>query len=253
MTSGISAIDRERLGSGYLPPWVLNEHRARWRFASGLVQGKVCVDCACGVGEGTAMFANAGASHVHGFDLSDDAVNAAKQRCAGLPNVTIRKSSALSLPLASSSVDIFVSLETIEHLDHDREFLAEVGRVLSADGTLVCSTPNRSVTMPGKKISDKPWNPFHVREYGVDEFVTLLKDGFRTIRLLGQNPRAAWRVRLLETIGRLAPGNIGGRVNSALKLPRLIFDSESHHRVREIPSFGTCEYLVAVCTRPIKE
>ena len=245
----MTAMDRERLGSGYLPIWVLNEHRARWRFASTLVQGKVCVDCACGVGYGTELFARAGAAHVHAIDVSHDAVEATRARCKGLSNVTVQHGSGTQLPLPAASVDLFISFETIEHIDADRDFLAEVARVLSPAGTFVCSTPNRTVTMPGKRIADKPWNPFHVREYDEREFGSLLREYFEDIRLLGQNPQPGWRVRTLGALGKLAPGHAGGRIHSALKLPRLLYDREAHHSVCTPPADGYCEYLVAVCTK----
>lgn len=245
----MTTMDRERLGSGYLPIWVINEHRARWRFASALVQGKVCVDCACGVGYGTELFARAGAAHVHAIDLSDDAVEAARARCKGLTNVTVLQGSATNLPLPPASVDLFISFETIEHVDADKDFLAEVARVLSPAGTFVCSTPNRAVTMPGKSIGDRPWNPFHIREYDEGEFVSLLGEYFEEIRLLGQNPQPGGRVKMLSALGKLAPGHLGGRINSVLKLPRFLYDRESHHEVCAPPAGGCCEYLVAVCSK----
>jgi SAM-dependent methyltransferase len=245
-------LDRERFGSGRLPIWVRNEHLARWRFAAGLVPAKVVVDCACGTGAGSAIFAEAGASQVYAYDLSERAVEQARQRCAPFPHVVVQQASGLSLPLAGASIDMFVSLETIEHIDDDAAFLREIVRVLTPVGTLICSTPNRSITMPGKVLTDRPWNPFHVREYNQQEFATLLRERFRTVRLLGQNARSAWRVGLLEEFGRRLPGHVGGRVNSVLKLPRLAYDRESHHRVRELPGRGTCEYLVAVCSDPVR-
>jgi SAM-dependent methyltransferase len=244
------SFDRERLGSGSLPIWVLHEHEARWRFASELVADKVVVDCACGVGEGALLFARAGAVHVHAFDLSDEAVEAARRRCAALASVTVARASALSLPLSDGSADLFVSFETIEHIDDERGFLAEVTRVLAEDGTLLCSTPNRSITMPGKALGDKPWNPFHVREFNQSDFETRLRERFDTVRILGQNAIPMWRVHLLEMLGRRLPGHLGGRINSALKLPRLAYDRIEHHLVREIPDRCACEYLVAICTNP---
>ena len=244
------SFDRERLGSGALPIWVVHEHEARWRFASELVANKVVVDCACGVGEGTRLFAEAGALHVHAFDLSDEAVAETRRRCSALTNVTATPASALALPLPDASADLFVSFETIEHLDDERGFLAEVTRVLVRDGMLLCSTPNRSITMPGKILSDKPWNPFHVREFNQAEFEARLRERFDTVRVLGQNAIPVWRVQLLERLGRGLPGHLGGRINSALKLPRLAYDRIEHHLVGDIPDRRACEYLVAICTNP---
>jgi hypothetical protein len=122
--------------------------------------------------------------------------------------------------------------------------------VLVPDGTFICSTPNRSITMPGKVLGDKPWNPFHVREFNQTEFDLLLRERFETVHVLGQNALSRSRVRLLDMLGRRLPGHLGGRINSALKLPRLAYDRIEHHLVGEIPHHRVCEYLVALCTNP---
>jgi SAM-dependent methyltransferase len=196
------------------------------------------------------MFAAAGAARVHAFDLSADAVAEARGRTAAYPNVTVEQSSGLDLPLGSESTDLFISLETIEHVDDDRGFVAEVARVLRPDGVFVCSTPNRIVSMPGKELTDRPWNRFHVREYSPAEYVALLGSYFEHVRLLGQNIRPEWRVKLATRAGRALPGNFAARINSALKLPRLVYDRENQHRVRELPEAGATEYLVAICSGP---
>src|SRR5882672_285164 len=233
-------LDRERFGSGGLPIWVRNEHLARWRFASGFVEGRTVVDCACGTGHGTATFARASARRIHAFDLSEEAVASARRHCSDFSSVSVNQASGLSLPVPGSSVDVYVSLETIEHVDDDRGFLAEVVRVLSPRGIFIASTPNRSITMPGKDSTDSPWNPFHVREYDASEFAGLLGSFFGSVTLYGQNAQPQWRVSLMQAVGRRMPGHFGGRINSALKLPRFAYDREEHHSVRELPSSGTC-------------
>ncbi|MFM8332410.1 MAG: class I SAM-dependent methyltransferase [Candidatus Methylumidiphilus sp.] len=243
-------IDQERFGAGALPIWVHHEHQARWIYASKYVADAIIADCACGMGLGTHIFANSGGRHVYAFDLSADAVNATKLRCSTQKNVTVAQSNGLSLPLESASIDVFVSFETIEHIDDDSGFLSEVVRVLSPNGTFICSTPNRTITMPGKQIMDKPWNPFHVREYNAMEFMSLLSTKFADVSLLGQNPTPYWRMKLLEKIGSFMPGHVGGRLNSALKIPRFLYDKLEHHSVVEIPSGMVCEYIVAVCKAP---
>jgi len=236
-------LDRERFGSGFLPNWVQFEHAARWRFASG-------------VGEGTYLFADSGARRVYAFDLSESAVETTRIRCANFPTVQVSQTSGVSLPLPNSSIDVFISLETIEHVEEDEEYLQEITRVLKAEGGIfICSTPNRDITMPGKSLRDRPWNPFHVREYDKTEFLTLLYCGFNNIKLYGQNPKKHWRVKLLKTLGAALPRHAGGRINSAMKLHRLLNNASSakeNHIVIEYPTSGDCEYLVAVCSSPKK-
>jgi hypothetical protein len=68
--------------------------------------------------------------------------------------------------------------------------------------------------------------------------------------MFGQVPRRGWRVRAMAAVGRVLPGNLGGRLTSVLKIPRLAFDRDRHHAVVNLPADGTCEYLVAVCRHP---
>lgn len=199
---------------------------------------------------GTAMFAEAGAAKVHAFDLSDDAVASAREACAEFPAVTVSQADGRELPLPDEHADVFISFETIEHINDDKSFLNEVVRVLKPNGVFICSTPNRTITMPARNLSDTPWNPYHVREYNEAEFRALLSSRFNSVDLLGQNPIPNWRVSLLSFLGRLLPGNLGGRINSATKIPRFAYDKEHHHAVQAMPPSGACEYLVAVCRGP---
>jgi ubiquinone/menaquinone biosynthesis C-methylase UbiE len=243
----MNKIDRERFGEGSLPPWVHHEHQARWQFASSFVSGKTIADCACGTGLGTKLFASSGATRVHSFDISPEGVSATRTLCESLPNVSVTLADGRDLPLEAEHLDVFISFETIEHITQDKEFLAEISRVLKADGLFICSTPNRNVTMPGKDLNDPPWNPYHVREYSKAEFEALLGNYFAEVAFYGQNLKSRAFVSILGMLGRLVPGNFGGRLNSALKLPRFLYSNARSHQVVPYPAAGECEYLVAVC------
>src|ERR1044071_1742286 len=107
------AVEAERFSSAsFMPPWVRHEHRERYIFAASYVKGFDVVDCACGVGEGTALFAERGARSVQAFDISEHAVAEARHNCRRFQNVSIARADALNLPLADSAADIFISLET---------------------------------------------------------------------------------------------------------------------------------------------
>ena len=88
------------------------------------------------------------------------------------------------------------------------------------------------------------------REHSHEEFAVLLGERFGSVEMFGQNRRRGWRVRAMAAVGRVLPGNLGGRLTSVLKLPRLAFDRDHHHAVVSLPAGGTCEYLVAVCRHP---
>jgi SAM-dependent methyltransferase len=245
-------FEKERIGGDqWLPIWVRNEHLARFRFAAGFAPGKVVVDCASGDGLSGRLLAEAGAARVYGYDLSPEAVQYA-QRVNGLANTKFEVASATDLPLHDEAADLFVSLETIEHLDAVDEYLGEVVRVLRSDGKFICSTPNRTVYSPGHTPQSQPWNPFHVREYSPEELKALLSSYFGDVELLGQNLRSRRRTDAMNSLGRLLPFDLTVRANQAAKLPRLVYDRVEHHAVVALDGRREPECLVAVCSKPRK-
>ena len=98
------------------PSWLRHEHLERYRFASQFVNDRTVVDCACGDGTGTRLLAQAGAKRVHAFDRSPEALAMARKTTART-HAELELTAANSLPLPNGSVDVYVSLETIEHVD----------------------------------------------------------------------------------------------------------------------------------------
>jgi len=97
-----------------------------------------------------------------------------------------------------------VSFETLEHLAQPASFLAECRRVLKDDGLFLCSTPNKAVTSP---YTRRPLNPFHLREFRLEEFHRLLSRFFPYVSLYGQNfirRDMRWRFNILA--GVVKPG-----------------------------------------------
>ena len=113
------------------------------------------------------------------MDLSSDAVQHAA-RTYFAPNLRFLEGRADLVPLPDSSVDLIVSFETIEHLDHHAEMLAEFKRVLRPDGMLLISSPNRDV------YADEHENPFHLKELDQEEFQALLAGSFAHVSVIGQ-------------------------------------------------------------------
>ena len=239
----------ERATAGGVPPWVRFEHLARYRFAAGFARGRTVIDCACGDGTGADHFAAAGAVTVLAFDNDPDAVASAASRF-GRDNLRFAVADATALPLGDSTADLYISLETIEHLPDATAFLREVVRVLRPGGTFVCSTPNRTVTYPGATLRTRPWNPFHVREYSEPEFVELLGRYFGRVELYGQNRQSGWYTRLAGWLGRRVSGMLAVRLNQVLKLPRFVVRRAGRHAVVPRAAGGHYEYLVAVCGEP---
>lgn len=245
-----SLLQNVRLSSGaILPSWVRREHEARFEFAARYVAGKVVVDCACGSGAGTKVFAMAGAAVVHAVDLDLAGLDEARTQCRGHA-VNLLAASATRLPLRPRIADVFISLETIEHLDDAEAFLAQVRRALKPEGTFICSTPNRKVTNPGLRPDGKPCNRFHVREYSAEEFSELLGGVFEKCELWGQNAQCRLPTRALGLLGRCLPWHGATRAHQFCKLLRAMTMRRNWHAVQARDPGREYEYLVAVCARP---
>jgi SAM-dependent methyltransferase len=160
------------------PIWY--EHWHRYAFAAALVRGLRVLDAACGEGYGSFLLARA-AAHVTGIDISADAVAHARRRYpAG--NLAFAEGSVTALPLPDACIDVVVSFETIEHLTPQPEMLAEFRRVLTPNGILVISSPNRPVYNEAGEVE----NHFHVGELDRAELKALLDPAF---------PRQAWHAQ----------------------------------------------------------
>jgi SAM-dependent methyltransferase len=240
-------IEKERLSpDAFLPPWTRHEHLARYEFCASFVKDRVVIDCACGTGVGSVVYARAGATMVHAFDISDEALRVAKEKHSHA-RVVYSKADAGALPLPHACADVYVCLETIEHVKDDRAVLKEAVRVLKRGGMFICSTPNRRVTNPGTSIHDKPWISFHAREYDVSEFMELLQSNFDDVQMHGQNGTARFRVKLMECLARSVSPRCAVRANQTLKLHRFLIRRPWAHRVREMDTARDYEFMVAVC------
>jgi SAM-dependent methyltransferase len=152
------------------------EHVARYQLAAQLVRGRSVLDAACGAGYGTAMLASAGARSVTGVDIALDAVPPPR------PGITFATGDLRCLPFDDASFECVVCFEAIEHVTEPDQVIDEFARVLTANGVLVLSTPNRLVNPPG--------NPYHVFEYTPDELRGVLVRRFSHVATLTQHPFA---------------------------------------------------------------
>jgi len=171
-------------GERYLPTesgQIRLEHVHRYLVGREIAGGKTVLDIACGEGYGSAMLAQV-AKHVIGVDISDEAIAHARSAYGASRNLEFISGSATSIPLNSASVDLVVSFETIEHLAEQEEMLAEIKRVLKPDGTLLLSSPNRTIysELAGYR------NEYHVKELDFAELEALLRRHFPCIRFLSQ-------------------------------------------------------------------
>lgn len=124
------------------------------------------LDIACGGGWGSAILSSV-CGHVTGADISDEKIREATNKYK-LDNVEFKVLNAVATGLQAKTFDAVVSMETIEHIKNDKSFLDEAYRILKNKGVLIISTPQSS-------SGETPLVPYHVREYRLQEFKSLIK------------------------------------------------------------------------------
>ncbi len=156
------------------------EHLHRYAFALPFCKGKDVLDIASGEGYGSNLIAGV-AKSVIGVDISKEAVSRARTKYRRT-NLTFIEGSVNNVPVDSAAIDVVVSFETIEHHSHHAEMMAEIKRVLRAQGMLIISSPDKLnySEIPHSK------NPFHVKELYREELHSLVKEYFGNVLLLSQ-------------------------------------------------------------------
>ncbi len=162
------------------------EHYQRYLSVRKLAEGKCILDAACGEGYGSNILAET-AKEVIAIDLDKDAVSRARKLYNGRENLSFRQGNIENLDLPDHCIDIVVSFETIEHVfeETQNKFLAEIDRVLKANGILIMSTPNKAVYTDMHNYKNK----FHMKEFYHDEFVSFLRKKFQYVQLYNQSFR----------------------------------------------------------------
>jgi SAM-dependent methyltransferase len=178
------ALFPERFVPGEMHGLIEAEHLARYRWASALAPRRRVLDAGCGVGYGSLLLSAAGASSVTGVDISQDAIDRSSASGAGSAMFVLGDIGAL--PFEDDSFELAVCFETIEHVADQERALEELRRVLTPDGLLAISSPNRDVYQEG--------NPHHTREYTPEELFTGLGGRFANVRLERQQ---AWLASLV--------------------------------------------------------
>ena len=172
------------------------EHRQRYHSIRKLVAGKIVLDAACGEGYGADLLAGT-ARRVVGIDISLEAMHHARSVYTRA-NLEYLVGSIADLPFADHSFDAVISFEVIEHLEEELQsaFLREIRRVLTREGLLVISTPNKAVYTDRSGLH----NRFHKKEFLIGEFESFLRRFFPQVSLYGQS----WHIS--SVLGR--PGGI---------------------------------------------
>lgn len=105
------------------------------------LDGQAALDVGCGLGMYVRAFQRYTPT-VFGVDIdAEKIVEAAHTVSGSLPNLCVAP--AECLPFRSGTLGVVLSHEVIEHVDDDRQAVAEAVRVLAPGGRLVIFAPNR--------------------------------------------------------------------------------------------------------------
>lgn len=169
----------ERIVPGFAHMATEVEHFSRYLWMAKYVEGKKVMDIASGSGYGSYILLNDGkAESVLGCDIDETMI-----RYAGIKyktnNLDFLKIDAHEIDI-NDKFDVVVSFETIEHLNNPENFLEGVNNILEENGLFVVSTPIKI------DESDVPTNPFHVKEWDIEEFKEFLSKYFDIVDLFIQ-------------------------------------------------------------------
>jgi len=176
--SDFHSFMKERYVPGTWSELALYEHFPRYLLAGRLALQKTILDLGCGTGYGSAMLARKGAAAVLGLDIDPSTIEWA-ERAHREKNLSFCVRTDLGAGFASESFDLITCFEMIEHVTEpkQRATIASIARLLKKNGILLISTPNPIVT----KLYGE--NPFHLREMTGEQFLALLSEHFKHIRL----------------------------------------------------------------------
>ena len=178
MSDNLDSMSWERVVPDALDPQitfqkkVLQQHLERYRLAMRYVQSRKVIDGACGSGYGSAMLRDAGATSVVGLDVDTEALKYARENYLG-EGIEFYLRDLENCDLTQWACDVFVSFETIEHLQDPSQFISAVRKLLPSDGLFIASVP----TVPTVDIDE-----FHRHDFTEESWRALVAScGFRIV------------------------------------------------------------------------
>ena len=146
-----------------------------YKFAVPYIKNKIVLDLGCGSGYGTYYLSTKGAKHIIGIDVSKEAIEYCKREYFN-DNLQYGIIDVSRLGFKDDSFDVAVSFQVIEHIKNLDEYLSEVRRVTKM---FIVSTPNKNTYNGAGR------NPFHVREFYLNDLQVLLQSVFQKVNMFG--------------------------------------------------------------------
>lgn len=145
--------------------------------------------------------------------------------------------------IPSGCMDYVICFQVIEHIRDDFSTIAEIQRVLKPNGQLIITTPNKAMSLTR--------NPWHLREYTVDEFKGLIGcyfDHFEAFGVYGNGKVMQYyeeNKRSVERITRYDVLRLQHRLPAALlRLPYDILNRLNRRRLLR----NNDELTTSICT-----
>jgi SAM-dependent methyltransferase len=130
---------------------------ARYQWATQFAAGRRVLDVGCGLGYGCRILASAGAREVVGVDLAESVIEAAALEMPEGVRLELGDARALAYP--PGSFELVVCFDLIEQIEEAGAVIGQLVRVLSEEGLLVISVPERDVVGDVQSLKQLP----HVR------------------------------------------------------------------------------------------
>ncbi len=139
------------------------------KWVNQLPKGKLILELGCGLGDWIGLISS-NSHKVVGLDIDSHACKVATAR-VGKVSAGIVLYSGEALPFNSNSFVGAYAHEVIEHVQNDKEFLSEIYRVLTTNGSLLLTTPNAN-----REPLDPEKHRAHIRHYVPNNLLSILKD-----------------------------------------------------------------------------
>lgn len=141
--------------------------------AADLVQGDL-LEIGCGDGRGMDLLA----PKCQSYTAIDKNTEVSSQLAEKYPDLKLLEMTVPPLAgITDNSFDWVISFQVIEHIADHKLFLEEIQRVLKPGGKAIISTPNKKMSLSR--------NPWHVREYFVEELGQLGEGIFSKLEAKG--------------------------------------------------------------------
>ncbi len=155
--------------------------RKEYHYAGEFGKDKTIMDYGCGPGYGSEILSRY-AKKVVGVDIRTKAINYSR-RTYQQSNLSFQViSPSKPLPFKDDYFDVIISSHVIEHIPNVHKYLGELKRILKINGKLIISTPNKKFRL---LPFQKPYNPYHFREYTPKSLKKALKKIFQTVEIKG--------------------------------------------------------------------